>query len=129
MPEIQKPTATIHSPPPRVDSSHNSQEAKVIVHDDPEAPPTPVRGSSPGATPGVPGVAARVAVTGAPRRPQRISVDQATIKISAMDRELALALHHRRHAKPQGMLAASMASVVLMWRWVVRLFGGGGKRR
>lgn len=128
MPEIQKPTATIHTPPPRVDSSHSSQEAKVIVHDEPEVQGEVARGSSPGSTPGTPAVAARAAVTAPPinsaRRPPRISVDQATIKISAMDRELAMALHQRRHAKPQGVFAALLASAVLLWRWVVRLFGG-----
>jgi hypothetical protein len=45
-----------------------------------------------------------------------------------MDRELAMALHQRRHAKPQGVLAALLASMVLLWRWVVRLFGGRAKR-
>jgi hypothetical protein len=70
------------------------------------------------------------------RRPPRVSVDQATIKISALDRELAMALH--RHRQPnevrqswnragQGLTAALIASLALLWQWVVRLFGGGAK--
>jgi serine/threonine protein kinase len=139
MPEIQKPTAMIHSPPPRADSSHASQGAKVIVHDEPDAPSGGARGSYPGAPPGAPGVGVRAAVTAAPRnapyRPMRVSVDQATIKISAMDRELAMALHRKHGVKVgpgvagQGRLAASFASLLLVWQWVVRLFGGGSKGR
>ncbi|MEY4548134.1 MAG: hypothetical protein RL685_4329 [Pseudomonadota bacterium] len=135
MPEIQKPTAMIHSPPPRADSSHASQGAKVIVHDEPDAPSGAARGSYPGAPPAASGAGVRAAVTAAPRnapyRPMRVSVDQATIKISAMDRELAMALHRKHGVKagPQGRLAAVWASLVLLWQWVVRLFGGGSKGR
>ena len=168
MPEIARPTTTIHSPPPRADSSHSAQEQKVIVHAPEDLPATEAsdpggetRSSSPGSapgpstqgssssTPGTPAVAARAAVTAPPRgatphagaptvirRPPRVSVDQATIKISAVDRELAMALH--RHRQPsnvrqswnkagQGISAALLASLALMWQWVVRLFGGGEK--
>ncbi|MEO8178198.1 MAG: serine/threonine-protein kinase [Deltaproteobacteria bacterium] len=143
MPEIQRPTSMIHSPPARADSSHGAQGAKVIVHDEPEelreeasGAGGEARGSSPGSTPGVPPVRAgttvppRSAVTGA-KRPHRVSVDQATIKISAVDRDLAMALHRKHHvvqswgAPRQGVLAALGASLVLAWQWVVRLFGGG----
>ncbi|HEU4583437.1 MAG TPA: protein kinase [Polyangiaceae bacterium] len=154
MPEIARPTTTIHSPPPRADSSHGAQEQKVIVHapeDTPDAEagdsPGEARASSPGATPGAPAAAARKPATAPPRgphaaaptvirRPPRVSVDQATIKISALDRELAMALH--RHRQPnevrqswnragQGLTAALIASLALLWQWVVRLFGGGAK--
>jgi serine/threonine protein kinase len=148
MPEIQRPTTMIHSPPPRADSSHASQGAKVIVHGDPEDTPEEAsgsageaRGSSPGSTPGGPPVAARAAPTASPRsprgdatlirRPPRISVDQATIKISAVDRDLAMALHRKHNvnngwgeAPPSGF-AAAIASLSLVWQWFVRLFGGG----
>ncbi len=149
MPEIQKPTATIHTPPPRVDSSHVSHEAKVIVHEEPETEEEIARGSSPGVSPPAPAAAPRAPAATSPRhssrdapansprnsaanavtRPPRISVDQATIKISAMDRELAMALHQRRPVKRQGVLAALTTSLALVWQWVVRLFGGGGFRR
>jgi hypothetical protein len=48
-----------------------------------------------------------------------------------MDRELAMALHRKHGVKagPQGRLAAVWASLVLLWQWVVRLFGGGSKGR
>jgi serine/threonine protein kinase len=145
MPEIQRPTSTIHSPPPRADSSHAAQGAKVIVHDEPadtaqaaSAPAGEARRSSPGSTPGSPPVGVRASVT-APRgtavtgsqRPHRISVDQATIKISAVDRDLAMALHRKHNVQPsggeapQGGLAALVVSLSLVWQWVVRLFGGG----
>jgi serine/threonine protein kinase len=146
MPEIQRPTSMIHSPPPRADSSHGAQGAKVIVHDEPEdlreeasTAGGEARGSSPGSTPGAPPVSTpwaaatappRSAVTGA-KRPHRVSVDQATIKISAVDRDLAMALHRKHHVvqswRPprQGVLAALGASLLLAWQWVVRLFGGG----
>jgi len=159
MPEIQRPTTTIHSPPPRADSSHAAQEQKVIVHapDDTSAAEasdpggesrSSAPGSSPGSTtPGVPAVAARTAATAPPRgathaaaatvirRPPRVSVDQATIKISAIDRELAMALHRNKqknvrqswNTAGQGISAALLASLALLWQWVVRLFGGGEK--
>jgi serine/threonine protein kinase len=159
MPEIARPTTTIHSPPPRADSSHGAQEQKVIVHAPEDTPGTEAedgaaegRSSSPGAapgsaSPGAPPVAARSPATAPPRgahaavptvirRPPRVSVDQATIKISAVDRELAMALH--RHRQPNnvrqswstaghGISAALLASLSLMWQCVVRLFGGGQK--
>jgi serine/threonine protein kinase len=164
MPEIQRPTTTIHSPPPRADSSHGAQEQKVIVHapeDSPVAeasdPVAESRASSPGAapgstppgtaTPGTPAVGARTAATAPPRRatqagaqtvirrPPRVSVDQATIKISAIDRELAMALHRNKQQNVRqswstagrGISAALLASLALCWQWVVRLFGGGEK--
>jgi serine/threonine protein kinase len=220
MPEIQRPTTMIHSPPPRADSSHGAQGAKVIVHGDPDDAPSETpsspgaegRGSSPGSTPGAPPVAARAAASGAARaavtapprsavgtsgsvtggsvtggsvtggsvtgggsgtsgsvtggsvtggsvtggnptggratggsvtggnvtgggvkRPMRVSVDQATIKISAIDRELAMALNRKHKVMQswgtarQGVVAAMVASLALVWHWVVRLFGGGSK--
>jgi serine/threonine protein kinase len=143
MPEIQRPTTMIHSPPPRADSSHASQGAKVIVHGEPEDGPSDTP-SSPGvdaraSSPGAPPVAARAAVTAAPRgalgasaakRPMRVSVDQATIKISAVDRELALALHRSKHKVPQSGGSERhglMAALARACRWFVRLFGGGPK--
>lgn len=144
MPEIQRPTSMIHSPPPRADSSHATQGAKVIVHDEPEDAPAEASasaGEARGSSPGAPPVGARAASTAAPRgaaravtgakRPHRISVDQATIKISAVDRDLAMALHRKHDVKqswgepPPGGLAALAASVTLAWQWFVRLFGGG----
>jgi len=64
-----------------------------------------------------------------------VSVDQATIKISAIDRELAMALHRHKqqnvrqtwNTAGQGISAALLASLALLWQWVVRLFGGGEK--
>jgi serine/threonine protein kinase len=112
MPEVQKPTTTIHSPHRKADAT-GAPGAKVIVHDDlddtvsPEAPEVVARRSSPALTPSSssgsggsgagksagssPGNAAatvrprNVAAGGA--RPPRVRVDQATIKISASDRE------------------------------------------
>jgi eukaryotic-like serine/threonine-protein kinase len=112
MPEVQKPTTTIHSPHRKADAPE-APGAKVIVHDDlddtvsPEAPEVVARRSSPALTPssspGSSGAPAVKAVgpapgsTGATVRPQtagtggarppRVRVDQATIKISAVDRE------------------------------------------
>lgn len=113
MPEVQKPTTTIHSPHPKLEAPE-IPGAKVIVHDDiddvasPEAPEVAARRSSPslsrsspsaspskaGSSPGAQrgggaqasggkgGVAARPTA-----KPMRVRVDQATIKISALDRE------------------------------------------
>src|SRR5213075_1337072 len=52
MPEVQKPTTTIHSPHPKAEG-HEAPGAKVIVHDDvdeplsPEAPEVSARRSAP----------------------------------------------------------------------------------
>ncbi len=87
MPEVKRPTATIHAPHPRAESPA-PPGAKVIVHDDAEQTPESggVRAHTRKSTP-------PVAKTIAPRsgvKPGRISVDQATIKISAVDRERLL---------------------------------------
>jgi serine/threonine protein kinase len=111
MPEVQKPTTTIHSPHPKLDAPE-APGAKVIVHDDiddvasPEAPEVAARRSSPSvsrsspkaspsskpaSSPGGGSGAGRRPSTGAAARPTakptRVRVDQATIKISALDRE------------------------------------------
>jgi serine/threonine protein kinase len=87
MPEVKRPTATIHAPHPRADSPA-PPGAKVIVHDEDEQTPQSggVRASARKSTP-------PASKTVAPRKgpkPARISVDQATIKISAVDRERLL---------------------------------------
>jgi serine/threonine protein kinase len=142
MPEVQKPTSTIHSPHRKADAPE-VPGAKVIVHDDvdedipsPEPPEVAARRSSPSLTSAAsaPGAAPRTPKpgtttppsgnlppsAGAPRapsrspsasgragkrpskpppiaagaaapRPVRVRVDQATIKISAVDRARLLA--------------------------------------
>lgn len=118
MPEVQKPTTTIHSPHPKAEAT-GVPGAKVIVHDDvddpvsPEAPEVAARRSSPSLTrssptaatgasssprdPGAPTSSPSSAAGSArssesnPARPMakpvRVRVDQATIKISAVDRD------------------------------------------
>jgi serine/threonine protein kinase len=137
MPEVQKPTSTIHSPHRKADAPE-VPGAKVIVHDDvdedigsPEAPEVAARRSSPSLTSAAPPAAAprtpkpgsttppsgnlppsasrassrapsasgpggkRPSTPLAPGatapRPVRVRVDQATIKISAVDRARLLA--------------------------------------
>jgi len=99
MPEVQRPTATIHSPHPKAESVA-LPGAKVIVHDEPEELPSapaagarPSRPSSPqlrAPTSSAP-AAAPPPVAGGSRPPgarvARRGMDQATIKISAVDRE------------------------------------------
>lgn len=111
MPEVQKPTTTIHSPHRKVVA--DTPEAKVIVHDDVEdlgSPEPPEAGngrrsSPPGVRPPMPSSPGLNATTPRPQAASgssrsalaatrapgsaagRVRVDQATIKISAMDRE------------------------------------------
>lgn len=109
MPEVKRPTTTIHSPPPKAAEGAVGPEAKVIVHgesDDevdaeastdagvghtaapaPRSRPTastPLSGPSVAVRDKSAATVVRPPVTRAPR----ISVDQATIKISAVDRAL-----------------------------------------
>lgn len=104
MPEVQRPTATIHSPHPKAESVA-LPGAKVIVHDEPEESPSapstdsrPSRPSSPqpashsAPTSSAPAAAAPPPPPAAGSRPpaaraSRRGMDQATIKISAVDRE------------------------------------------
>jgi serine/threonine protein kinase len=112
MPEVQKPTTTIHSPHPKLEAPE-APGAKVIVHDDIDdvASPSPAEvaarrsspslsRSSPSASPSRP-ASSPAGGAGAARRPStgtataarptvkptRVRVDQATIKISALDRD------------------------------------------
>ncbi len=111
MPEIQRPTTTIHSPPPRAADNAMTSGAKVIIHAE---DPTPARASpgvkdrrsSPGSVPPpASGSASASTVRPAMKRPLRVSVDQATIKISAMDRDLAMALHRKTKGHRRWSLA------------------------
>lgn len=134
MPEIQRPTTTIHSPPPRAADNAMNSGAKVIIHAE---DPTPARASpvvkdrrsSPGSVP--PPAAASATVRPAAKRPMRVSVDQATIKISAMDRELAMALHRRTKGYRRwklaltGLVTALLASLTLMFHRLARGMGRG----
>jgi serine/threonine protein kinase len=151
MPEVQKPTSTIHSPHRKADAPE-MPGAKVIVHDDvdediasPEAPEVAARRSSPSLTgltsppaaaprppkPGTttppsgnlpPNAPSRAASGSGPAgkrpskpppltpgatapRPVRVRVDQATIKISAVDRARLL-------AERQGNRGSWLSSVV-----------------
>jgi hypothetical protein len=138
MPEIQRPTTTIHSPPPRAADNAMSSGAKVIIHAE---EPTPARASplakdrrsSPGSVP-PPASGSASTVRPAMKRPGRVSVNQATIKISAMDRELAMALHsrtkgHRRWSLAlRGLVTALMASLALMFHRFARGVGMGRRR-
>lgn len=105
MPEVKRPTTTIHSPPPKAEGNV-TPAAKVIVHgnasevggeepgSDPGAAREPITDPGSHGAPGVPPDAGTVAplqssVSGmrpAVARPSRVSVNQATIKISAVDR-------------------------------------------
>jgi hypothetical protein len=148
MPEVQKPTTTIHSPHPKLEVA-DSPGAKVIVHDDvddpvsPEAPDVSARRSSPSLTrssqtpagsaaskPASVSSAARSRPTSRPPptpvtpergplvKPVRVRVDQATIKISAVDRERLLA------ERPQGS-GSWLGSVVAAIRRLVTTDPGG----
>jgi serine/threonine protein kinase len=140
MPEVKRPTTTIHSPAPKAEGTA-APGAKVIVHGDPEDTPT----SSPGvaesssarrSSPRLPeadkgislGARAQAGLARSGSRPPR--VDQATVKISAVDRELILAqrasvLAMRRGGSGglQGVLASRGAAFVLWVRsgaaWLV----------
>ncbi len=121
MPEVQKPTTTIHSPHPKAEAAH-VPDAKVIVHDEEDDPPalsleaesSSARRSSPSASRAspVPAAGGSAPATGAPAssagagsgrsevsvaKPAlamapRVRVDQATVKISALDRDRIIAL-------------------------------------
>lgn len=146
MPEVQKPTTTIHSPHPKAEAPE-VPGAKVIVHDDlddvgsPQPPEAAARRSSAAATARPSGAPADTAagnaatprapgVTGAgARRPSqppalaggrapRIRVDQATIKISAVDRERLL-------AERDGGRGSWVASVVAALRRLITTEPGG----
>jgi len=138
MPEIQRPTSTIHAPAHRVDSLPPG--AKVIVNgaaDEPSVPPPPSERKA--ATPSPPAVrpalaaaraaraaeAARIAATPAVRRTPRIATDQATIRISAVDREAALARYRNASVRQswgmafQGFGAALGTSFTLLVHWLI----------
>lgn len=118
MPEVQRPTTTIHSPHPKAEGTQ-APGAKVIVHGDGDsaprasAAPGPAHPEDANASPPPPRVRAaspvpqasiaRPAVSKAPR----VRVDQATVKISAMDRDLILGQRPKRAAvSSHGGLAA-----------------------
>jgi hypothetical protein len=141
MPEIQRPTTTIHSPPPRAADNAMDTGAKVIIHAEDPTPARPSpkdRRSSPGSVPplaATPVSGSASTVRPAMKRPPRVSVDQATIKISAMDRDLAMALHRRTKGHRglglalRGMLTAVMASLALLFHRFARGLGLSGGRR
>ena len=158
MPEVQKPTTTIHSPHRKVEMA-DAPEAKVIVHDDlddgvsPEPPDAGKRRSSPPGPrppmPSSPGLIDVRASASAPRPPGvvvtnssrsalaatrasgsaagRVRVDQATIKISALDRERFMADRLETRSSPGvlGWLERSMAAVRRLLGAPTR---GGGSR-
>ena len=155
MPEVQKPTTTIHSPHRKVEMA-DTPEAKVIVHDDlddgvsPEPPdagkrrssppgPRPPMPSSPGlidvrasASAPRPGVAsssrsALAATRASGSAAGRVRVDQATIKISAHDRERFMVERLEARSTPGvlGWLERSMAAVRRLLGAPTR---GGGSR-
>lgn len=123
MPEVQRPTTTIHAPHPKAESTH-APGAKVIVHGDGDVPPRssapPGPGSAahvdPSASPPAPGVRgvspvpqasiSRPAVSKAPR----VRVDQATVKISAMDRDLILG------QRPKSAAIGGPGGLATFWR-------------
>jgi serine/threonine-protein kinase len=163
MPEVQKPTSTIHSPHRKAEAPE-VPGAKVIVHDDvddeiasPEPPEVAARRSSPSLTRSTPAASPGAASAGASRppksgtttpasgtvppsnartpgnaaggpgpgakrpstppplasgaaspRPVRVRVDQATIKISALDRERIIA---ERQGNRGSWLSSVMAAI------------------
>jgi serine/threonine-protein kinase len=140
MPEVQKPTTTIHSPHPKAEA-HEVPGAKVIVHDvdDPESPDAPevsARRSSPSLTRSSPSASSGATSTGSDKRasrppmsaappphgvlpnPVRVRVDQATIKISALDRERLL------NERPGGRTSSWLGSVVAAIRRLIAAEGG-----
>jgi serine/threonine-protein kinase len=156
MPEVKRPTATIHSPPPKTEGTA-APGAKVIVHSEPEETRTslprpespsgrpasgapsaraslapPARGSSPpssspgaASSPSASVTPARARSSGAPPAlsgPPRARINQATVKISAADRDLVLG-HQRRVSEPPpaaglGPLRMALAPVAALLRWV-----------
>jgi serine/threonine protein kinase len=148
MPEVQKPTTTIHSPHRKAEAPE-MPGAKVIVHDDVDDPSSPeppeasaprsspsLARSSPGAPSGItsktppssPGAGQRSVqppLTPVPSardglaRPPRVRVDQATIKISAVDRERLL------NERPSSRNSSWLGSVVAAIRRLLATEGGG----
>jgi serine/threonine-protein kinase len=154
MPEVQKPTTTIHSPHPKAEA-HGAPGAKVIVHDEadepesPEAPEVSARRSSPASArapasasplsgsapasqpPSAPGAGQRssppASVAAPPARgplprPVRVRVDQATIKISAVDRERLL------RERPSSPSSSWLGSVVAAIRRLIAAQGRDDSR-
>jgi serine/threonine protein kinase len=142
MPEVQRPTTTIHSPHPKAEAPE-MPGAKVIVHDDldapssPEAPEVSARRSSPSLTRPSLGAASGTASSsggeqrsaqppatpvpparGALAKPPRVRVDQATIKISAGDRERLL------NERPSSRNSSWLGSVVAAIRRLLATEGG-----
>jgi serine/threonine protein kinase len=139
MPEVQKPTTTIHSPHPKLEVA-DAPGAKVIVHDDvddpvsPEAPDVSSRRSSPSLTHPLPTAASTTSkpVSSAARsrptsrppptpmtpargplpKPVRVRVDQATIKISAADRERLLAERPHGNGSWLGSVVAAIRRLI-----------------
>jgi len=152
MPEVQKPTTTIHSPHRKVEMA-DTPEAKVIVHDDIEDAGSPEppeagsrrRSSPPGprapmpSNPGLhPGPARPPAAMGsgrsalaATRAPGsaagRVRVDQATIKISALDRERFM-VERLDAPSSTGVLGWLERSVATVRRLLGAPTRGGGSR-
>jgi eukaryotic-like serine/threonine-protein kinase len=133
MPEVQKPTTTIHSPHPKAEAPE-VPGAKVIVHEDvdepvsPEAPEIAARRSSPSlSVPGASSGSSAKAPASAPGgqrssqppvtpvppsrhpRPPRVRVDQATIRISAVDRERVL--NERTSHRSSSWLGSVLAAI------------------
>jgi eukaryotic-like serine/threonine-protein kinase len=153
MPEVQKPTTTIHSPHRKVEMA-DTPEAKVIVHDDideaasPEPPEAaPARRSSPPAPrppmPSSPGLGAKparpaaasassrsaLAATRAPGSAAgRVRVDQATIKISAMDRERFVVERIEDTPGSSGVMGWLERSMAMVRRLLGAPTRGGGSR-
>ena len=144
---VQKPPTTTHTPHRKVEP-YDAPEAKVIVHDDieeagsPEPPQAGAgRGSSPPRPPSSPassakpprqagagGARAALAATRAPGSPAgRVRVDQATIKISAMDRArfVVESIDAPSSTGLSGWLERSMAAVRRLLGAPTR---GGGSR-
>ncbi len=145
MPEVKRPTTTIHSPPPKAAEGAVGPEAKVIVHDDPDeeldveaeasgsqsggppsrprpGPTTPVTSAAASVRDKAAVTVARPPVTRAPR----ISVDQATIKISAVDRARFVRPGAPLPAAPRTPEGDSESGGLVRWigSALKRLFGG-----
>jgi serine/threonine-protein kinase len=152
MPEVQRPTTTIHSPAPKAEGTA-APGAKVIVHGDSEDTPTSsprVAESSsdrsaaarssprPPAADGGMSLGARAQAGLARSGPRPPRVDQATIKISAVDRELILAQRASVLAMRRGTSGGlqGLRNAFVLWArrggaWlsgVVRRFTASGTR-
>ena len=156
MPEVKRPTTTIHSPPPKAAEGTAGPEAKVIVHGDEDETDDSGESNEAAAEPPAPAPRSRPAASTpvssshvAPRdggltsvmqpvvgRAPRVSVDQATIKISAVDRAKFVAA---RPGAPISSEASALATktkgggfgawLQSRFAWLLgalqRLFGGG----